>query len=226
MILSYYIYTLFDIVGKIYIQISIHFFNIFSYLVLPTQGRTEIYLPSLPALVRIATAFPPLLEDIISFLVQLGRICLSQSCLHGSYDHRIVSSMLRQMDRDGSEEETNEQEEDICINRKEELVEIKPEPMEIDLKRDREEGELEEGELPDNKSLAVTTSSKMQSMKAMTGSLDLYLETVNDGSTVPFSAAQVRELFKVLPESSLMGAEVYRTFSLLCSRAILHKRIY
>ena len=194
------------------------------FLVLPTQGRTEIYLPSLPALVRIATAFPPLLEDIISFLVQLGRICLSQSCLHGSYDHRIVSSMLKQMDRDGSEEETQEQEE-ICSSRKEEET-IKPEPIEIDLKKDREEGELEEGELPDNKSLATTANSRMQSMKAMTGSLDLYLETVNDGSTVPFSAAQVRELFKVLPESSLMGAEVCRTFSLLCSRAILHKKIY
>nr|CAG4642304.1 EOG090X0154 [Evadne anonyx] len=193
--------------------------------VLPTQGRTEIYLPSLPALVRIATAFPPLLEDIISFLVQLGRICLSQSCLHGSYDHRIVSSMLKQMDGDGSEEENPMEKEEICTSHKEEET-IKPEPMEIDLKKDREEGELEEGELPDNKSLAMTTNTRIQSMKAMTGSLDLYLETVNDGSTVPFSAAQVRELFKVLPESSLMGAEVYRTFSLLCSRAILHKKVY
>lgn len=132
--------------------------------------------------------------------------------------------MLKQIDRDGSEDEIQEPE-DVCISRKEEET-IKPEPMEIDLKKDREEGELEEGELPDNKSLAATTNSKMQSMKAMTGSLDLYLETVNDGSTVPFSAAQVRELFKVLPESSLMGAEVYRTFSLLCSRAILHKKVY
>merc|ERR1712071_18338 len=196
--------------------------------VLPTQGRTEIYLPSLPALVRIATAFPPLLEDIISFLVQLGRICLSESCLHGSYDHRIVSSMLRQMDRELTEEELLHKEEEMMssiIKPEIETIETIETITEIEMKKDREEGELEEGELPDSKSQATTTHSKSQSSK-VTGSLEMYLETVHDGSTVPFSPAQVRELFKVLPDSSLMGAEVYRTFTLLCSKAILHKKVY
>ncbi len=44
---------------------------------------------------RIATAFKLLVDDIVSFLVQLGRDCLSQSCLH-----RIVSSLLRQLDHE------------------------------------------------------------------------------------------------------------------------------
>ncbi|EFX78427.1 hypothetical protein DAPPUDRAFT_105173 [Daphnia pulex] len=97
--------------------------------VLPSNGRTEIYLPALPALVRIATAFKLLVDDIVSFLVQLGRDCLSQSCLHGSYDHRIVSSLLRQLDHEMVVDEKKI---------KEEIV-TPPEddwnPMEVDTKK-------------------------------------------------------------------------------------------
>ena len=96
-----------DLYYHIYLSIT----SCFSCPVLPSNGRTEIYLPALPALVRIATAFPPLVDDIVSFLVQLGRVCLSQSCLHGSYDHRIVSSLLRQLDHEMSVDEDKEEEE-------------------------------------------------------------------------------------------------------------------
>ncbi|EFX90015.1 hypothetical protein DAPPUDRAFT_232328 [Daphnia pulex] len=72
----------------------------------------------LPALVRIATAFPPLLDDIVSFLVQLGSVCLSQSCLHDSYDHRIVSSLLRQLDHEMIVDEEEEMGEAVAVSEK------------------------------------------------------------------------------------------------------------
>jgi integrator complex subunit 2 len=78
--------------------------------------------------VRIATAFKLLVDDIVSFLVQLGRDCLSQSCLHGSYDHRIVNSLLRQLDHEMVVDEKKI---------KEEIV-TPPEddyPMEVDTKK-------------------------------------------------------------------------------------------
>jgi hypothetical protein len=43
---------------------------------------------------------------------------------------------------------------------------------------------------------------------------------------VPFTPTQIRKLFKLLPESCLMGAEVSQTFSQLCYKASLHKTIY
>jgi hypothetical protein len=43
---------------------------------------------------------------------------------------------------------------------------------------------------------------------------------------VPLTPTQIRKLFKLLPESCLMGAEVSQTFSQLCYKAILHKTIY
>lgn len=200
--------------------------------VLPSNGRTEIYLPALPALVRIATAFPPLVDDIVSFLVQLGRVCLSQSCLHGSYDHRIVSSLLRQLDQEMvlDEEEHKEEEESVPVKVKEEVVALPQDdcPMEVDIKKEREEGELEEGELPDAKMNNVLSNStapvdRIQSDNKTVKSFDF--ATSNDLS-VPFTPTQIRQLFKLLPESSLMGAEVSRTFSQLCNKAILHKKIY
>lgn len=190
---------------------------------LPSQGRTEIYYPALPALVRIGTAFPPLVDDIIGFLVQLGRVCLSQSCLHSSYDHRIVSSMLRQLDKDllleNESEEEEKKESTTCAQT---LTIPKVEPMEVEVKREGEEGELEEGELPDakaaqhKKDLAVRpTPMACEKLKDLASDL-----------SVPFSQAQIRELFKLLPETSMMGAEVSRTFTNLCNKAILLKQIY
>ncbi|KAK2149076.1 hypothetical protein LSH36_469g02027 [Paralvinella palmiformis] len=41
-------------------------------------GVPDFYQPTLPALVRIGRAFPPLCDDIIEFLLQLGRIINSK----------------------------------------------------------------------------------------------------------------------------------------------------
>ncbi|XP_014358467.2 integrator complex subunit 2 [Papilio machaon] len=49
--------------------------------VLPSDLRLELFQPILKSLVRICTAFPSLLEDITSLLLQLGRICESQASL-------------------------------------------------------------------------------------------------------------------------------------------------
>jgi len=145
--------------------------------------------------------------------------------MHGAYDHRIVSSMLRQLDRDMvTEEETVEK----TVIKKEATPiappNIKIEPMEVDIKKEREEGELEDGELPDTKSVqirktpvAIRGDNQHEHGKPQNLSTDL---------SIPFSQAQIRELFKLLPESSLMGAEVSRTFAELCNKAILCKSIY
>ncbi|CAG9784484.1 unnamed protein product [Diatraea saccharalis] len=49
--------------------------------VLPSDLRLELFQPVLKSLVRICIAFPSLLEDITSLLLQLGRICESQASL-------------------------------------------------------------------------------------------------------------------------------------------------
>lgn len=49
--------------------------------VLPSDLRLELFQPILKSLVRICTAFPSMLEDITSLLLQLGRICESQASL-------------------------------------------------------------------------------------------------------------------------------------------------
>lgn len=48
--------------------------------VLPSYQRPLLFLPALPALVRMCRAFPPLAEDVAVLLMQLGRVCLSQEC--------------------------------------------------------------------------------------------------------------------------------------------------
>ena len=175
---------------------------------------------------RIATAFPPLVDDISGFLIQLGRVCLSQSCLHGSYDHRIVSSLLEQLDVDHErihEKEINFSSKPI----REEIASPPPsdEPIDVDVKKEKEEGELEEGELPEarpNNQASPQESPTPQSQTDVTAkNLDLCADL-----SANFSLAQIRKLIKILPESSVMGAEISRTFAELCNRAILHKKIY
>ncbi|XP_046387078.1 integrator complex subunit 2 [Ischnura elegans] len=51
--------------------------------VLPSESRAEFFQPALAALVRICMAFPPLVDDAVSFLMQLGRVCVSQASLDG-----------------------------------------------------------------------------------------------------------------------------------------------
>lgn len=52
----------------------------FHVAVLPSYQRPLLFLPALPALVRMCRAFPPLAEDVAVLLLQLGRVCLSQEC--------------------------------------------------------------------------------------------------------------------------------------------------
>ncbi|KAK6641527.1 hypothetical protein RUM44_013239 [Polyplax serrata] len=49
--------------------------------VLPSEIRPSLFGPILPSLVRICDAFPPLAEDTISLLLQIGRVCVSQASL-------------------------------------------------------------------------------------------------------------------------------------------------
>uniref|UniRef100_A0A8D9APX7 Integrator complex subunit 2 n=1 Tax=Cacopsylla melanoneura TaxID=428564 RepID=A0A8D9APX7_9HEMI len=51
--------------------------------VLPSNSRNELFSKVLPAFVRICEAFPPLVEDSLSLLSQLGRICVSENALAG-----------------------------------------------------------------------------------------------------------------------------------------------
>ncbi len=41
------------------------------------EARPEFFLPTLPALVRICKVFPPLCDEAVSFLMQLGRVTSS-----------------------------------------------------------------------------------------------------------------------------------------------------
>ncbi|KAJ4443075.1 hypothetical protein ANN_04725 [Periplaneta americana] len=61
--------------------------------VLPSWSRSELFGPCLPALVRICEAFPPLVDDVVSLLMQLGRICMSEASLTVRRDGSVISSM-------------------------------------------------------------------------------------------------------------------------------------
>lgn len=43
------------------------------------EERQQLFAPILPAFVRFCKAFPPLLEDVVSLLLQYGRICVSEA---------------------------------------------------------------------------------------------------------------------------------------------------
>lgn len=169
---------------------------------------------------RIATAFPPLVDDIVGFLVQLGRICMSQSCLNGSYDYRIVNTMLRQVDRQSMDDDQSNAEPNDNQSEQSSLVVFAVDPTATEVKmelkepkKEAEEGEIEEGELPEIKVIVQPTC--IASLATLKTSSDHVCRRARANS------AKLRELFKILPEASVMGAEVYRTFSLLCDQAIL-----
>nr|XP_006823115.1 PREDICTED: integrator complex subunit 2-like [Saccoglossus kowalevskii] len=63
--------------------------------VLPSDKRSRFFLPTLPALVRICQAFPPLYDDITSMLQQMGRICNSHSSV-------VTNKPLKQLGLNGS----------------------------------------------------------------------------------------------------------------------------
>ncbi|XP_077292216.1 integrator complex subunit 2 [Arctopsyche grandis] len=62
--------------------------------VLPCDLRVDLFQPVLRSLVRICTAFPPLLEEITSLLMQLGRVCESQASLGHSWNDVSISGDL------------------------------------------------------------------------------------------------------------------------------------
>jgi len=47
--------------------------------VLTSEERQQLFPPVLPAFVRFCKAFPPLMEDVVSLLLQYGRICASEA---------------------------------------------------------------------------------------------------------------------------------------------------
>ena len=51
--------------------------TLFYVSVLNSEDRSKFFLATLSALARIAQAFPPLCDDVISLLVSLGKICSS-----------------------------------------------------------------------------------------------------------------------------------------------------
>lgn len=49
----------------------------FSLTVLTQSKRYTFFMPTLPCLVSFCQAFPPLYEDIMSLLIQIGQVCAS-----------------------------------------------------------------------------------------------------------------------------------------------------
>ncbi len=41
---------------------------------LSMNERGSVYSPTLPAMVRIARAFPPIVEDVLALLIQMGKV--------------------------------------------------------------------------------------------------------------------------------------------------------
>ncbi|XP_064619971.1 integrator complex subunit 2-like [Lineus longissimus] len=63
--------------------------------VLTADSRSKFFLPVLPALVRIGQAFPPLCEDIINLLTQLGHVCAAHI---SATRNKLVTSSKRDED--------------------------------------------------------------------------------------------------------------------------------
>jgi hypothetical protein len=60
---------------------TVFFIFFFILLVLTSEERHTLFPPILPSFVRFCKAFPPLIEDIVSLLLQYGRICASEARL-------------------------------------------------------------------------------------------------------------------------------------------------
>ena len=57
--------------------------NFFKNLVLSAEERNQLFEPVLSSFVRICRAFPPLVDDSITLLIQYGKMVVSESCLNG-----------------------------------------------------------------------------------------------------------------------------------------------
>ncbi|CAH1791964.1 unnamed protein product [Owenia fusiformis] len=80
--------------------------------VLKADQRAEFFLPTLQPIVRIAKAFPPLVDDIVAFLQQLGRACESHIAVmegHILKDNTTNPSANRETEPEISSQMTEEQ---------------------------------------------------------------------------------------------------------------------
>ncbi|XP_022248205.1 LOW QUALITY PROTEIN: integrator complex subunit 2-like [Limulus polyphemus] len=58
--------------------------------VIPSERRPQLILPALPAIVRMCKAFPPLFEDVVALLLQLGHICYSHACVMDMFSPSVI----------------------------------------------------------------------------------------------------------------------------------------
>lgn len=71
--------------------------------------------PVLPSLVRICEAFPPLAEDTISLLMQIGRVCVSQASLGDQLDISKTNENITWLLRDECNSELMSVNEFLCV---------------------------------------------------------------------------------------------------------------
>jgi len=55
-----------------------------------SEERAEFFVPALSALERLCVAFPPLVDEIISLLMHLGKICTAQNAVERNRMCKIV----------------------------------------------------------------------------------------------------------------------------------------
>ena len=55
--------------------------KILTFAVLSSEERSSLFEPTLGSMVRFCKAFPPLVEDVTSLLLQYGRVVASEACL-------------------------------------------------------------------------------------------------------------------------------------------------
>nr|CAG4640631.1 EOG090X0154 [Eulimnadia texana] len=199
-------------IARLAVNVLSTLLNVFS-----MSGKTELLLSVLPALVRIATAFPPLVEDVIVFLVQLGKISYSQNCLNGASDYHIVNAALR--------DQTPAQRPEV----KEETTEffVKEEKMEVEPSEKETQDELEEGELPDVSSQVEKMFPKKHLFRKRINLANLEDSlSLDDFSPALLDMEKVRSLLSHFHEGSVLGAAIYRTFEELCNSSLLQTKLY
>jgi len=86
--------------------------------VLATSTREDLILSTLPAMERVCEAFPPLTDDVISLLIQAGRMCLSSSTLGGYSSPTSVAGFASPTNYDMTS--------DLDNNKMSELIDMMP----------------------------------------------------------------------------------------------------
>nr|CAG4651591.1 EOG090X0154 [Triops cancriformis] len=177
--------------------------------VLPSNGRSDLFLPALPALVRIATAFPPLVEDIMVLLALLGKVARSQACLQEAVHYVPNSSKSEWGDSSQAEDETTVEE------AAEVKMEVDPDSSASDvrIKKEPEEGE-EEGELLETQKTLHVDASEVSELRKL-AKTDKWLET-----------AEMRNLLKEMPAGNRLCEAVKQAFQEMIDAGVLKREIY